>query len=110
MRDEKSMQLMKDVRIKLVGSDGTTAETRTDKKGYYKFDSTIVRRDVVYKMYLSKQGYYSVEGSESTKGYNNNKTLVHDFRMEPIPRRPSRCRRSTSTLPRPTSSRSSWTR
>ena len=88
VRDEKSMQLMKDVRIKLVGSDGTSSETRTDKKGFYKFDSTIVRRDVVYKMYLSKQSYYSVEGSESTRGYNTNKTIVHDFRMEPVPRRP----------------------
>lgn len=88
VRDEKSMQLMKDVRIRLVGSDGSNAETRTDKKGFYKFDSTLVRRDVVYKMYLSKQSYYSVEGSESTRGYNTNKTLVHDFRMEPVPRRP----------------------
>ena len=88
VRDEKSMQLMKDVRIKLVGSDGTSVETRTDKKGFYKFDSTVVRRDVVYKMYLSKQSYYSVEGSESTRGYNTNKTIVHDYRMEPVPRRP----------------------
>ena len=88
VRDEKSMQLMKDVRIKLVGSDGTNAETRTDKKGFYKFDSTIIRRDVVYKMYLSKQSYYSLEGSESTRGYNTNKTIVRDFRMEPVPRRP----------------------
>lgn len=88
VRDEKSMQLMKDVRIKLVGSDGTNVETRTDKKGFYKFDSTIIRRNVVYKMYLSKQSYYSVEGSESTRGYSTNKTIVHDFRMEPVPRRP----------------------
>jgi peptidoglycan-associated lipoprotein len=88
VRDEKSMQLMKDVRIKLVGSDGTNMETRTDKKGFYKFDSTVVRRDVVYKMYLSKQSYYSVEGSASTRGYNTNKTIVQDFRMDPVPRRP----------------------
>jgi len=88
VRDEKSMQLMKDVRIRLVGSDGTTAETTTDKKGFYKFDSTLIRRDVVYKLYLSKQSYYSLEGSESTRGYNTNKTLVRDFRMEPVPRRP----------------------
>ncbi len=88
VRDEKSMQLMKDVRVKLVGSDGTVAETRTDKKGFYKFDSTIIRREVVYKMYLSKQSYYSIEGSESTRGYNTDKLLVHDFRMEPVPRRP----------------------
>ena len=88
VRDEKSMQLMKDVRIKLVGSDGTNIETRTDKKGFYKFDSTVVRRDVVYKMYLSKQSYYSVEGSASTRGYSTNKTIVQDYRMEPVPRRP----------------------
>ncbi len=88
VRDEKSMQLMKSVRVKLAGSDGSQAETTTDKKGNYLFDSTVVKRDVVYKMYLQKQGYYSIEGSESTKGYTTDKTLVHDFRMEPIPRRP----------------------
>lgn len=88
VRDEKSMQLMQDVRIKLVGSDGTESETRTDKRGHYKFDSTVVRRDVVYKMYLSKKNYYSIEGSESTRGYNTNKYIKHDFRLEPVPRTP----------------------
>ena len=88
VRDEKSMQLMQDVRIRMVGSDGSTAETLTDKKGFYKFDSTIIHRDVVYKFYLSKQSYYSLEGSESTRGYNTDKTIVRDFRMEPVPRRP----------------------
>jgi len=88
VRDEKSMQLMQDVRVKLVGSDGTEKEVRTDKRGHYKFDSTIVRRDVIYKLYLSKKNYYSIEGSESTKGYNTNKYIKHDFRMDPVPRTP----------------------
>ena len=88
VRSEKSMQLLEGVRIKVVGSDGSEMETRTNKKGYYKFDSTQVRRDVVYKMYLSKKDYFSIEGSESTKGYTTDKTLVHDFRMEPVPLRP----------------------
>ena len=88
VRDEKSMQLMQDVRIKLVGSDGSESETRTDKRGHYKFDSTVVHRDVVYKMYLSKKNYYSIEGSESTRGYNTNKYIKHDFRLEPVPRTP----------------------
>ena len=39
-------------------------------------------------MYLSKKDYFSIEGSESTRGYNTNKTLVHDYRMEPVPVRP----------------------
>lgn len=88
VRDEKSMQLMQDVRVKLVGSDGTEKEVRTDKRGYYKFDSTVVRRDVTYKLYLSKKNYYSIEGSESTRGYNTNKYIKHDFRMDPVPRTP----------------------
>ena len=88
VRDEKSMQLMQDVRVRLVGSDGTEKEVRTDKRGHYKFDSTVVRRDVIYKLYLSKKNYYSIEGSESTKGYNNNKYIKHDFRMDPVPRTP----------------------
>ena len=88
VRDEKSMQLMQDVRVKLVGSDGSESEVRTDKQGHYKFDSTMVRRDVVYKMYLSKKNYYSIEGSESTRGYTTNKYIKHDFRMEPVPRTP----------------------
>ena len=88
VRDEKSMQLMQDVRVKLVGSDGAEYETRTDKRGHYKFDSTQVRRDVVYKLYLSKKNYYSIEGSESTRGYTTNKYIKHDFRMDPVPRTP----------------------
>lgn len=88
VRSEKSMQLLEGVRIRMVGSDGSQQETLTNKKGFYRFDSTQVRRDVVYKMYLSKKDYFSIEGSESTKGYNTNKTLVHDFRMDPVPNRP----------------------
>ena len=88
VRDEKSMQLMQDVRVKLVGSDGTEHETVTDRRGHYKFDSTIVRREVVYKLYLSKKNYYSIEGSESTRGYTTNKYIKHDFRMDPVPRTP----------------------
>ncbi len=88
VRDEKSMQLISGVNIKLVGSDGKEFATKTDKKGFYKFDSTQIRRDVVYKMYLSKTDYYSIEGSESTRGYTTNKTLVHDFRMLPVTKEP----------------------
>ena len=88
VRDEKSMQLVSGVNIKLVGSDGQEFTTKSDKKGFYKLDSTKVRRDVVYKMYLSKADYYSIEGSESTRGYTTDKTLVHDFRMMPVTKEP----------------------
>ena len=88
VRDEKSMQLIKGCKVKIVGSDGSEAETYTDKKGFYKFNTSQVHGQVVYKMYLSKVDYFSLEGSESTMGYNVDKGIVHDFRMEPVPQQP----------------------
>ena len=88
VRDEKSMQLMENVKVRLIGSDGKQYETYTDKKGFYHFDNDKVRRNVVYKIYLSKVDYFSLEGSESTCGYTTNKDIVHDFRMEPVPKQP----------------------
>ena len=85
VRDEKSMQLVKGAKVKLVGSDGSEAETYTDKKGHYKFNNSQVKGQVVYKMYFSKVDYFSLEQSESTKGYNVDKDIVHDCRMEPVP-------------------------
>ena len=88
VRDEKSMQLVEKAKVKLVGSNGTEYETYTDKKGFYRFDVDKVKHNVVYKMYVSKVDYFTTEGSESTKGYNVSKDLVHDFRLEPVPKMP----------------------
>ena len=88
IRDEKSMQLMENVKVRIVGSDGKQYETYTDKKGFYRFDNDKIRRNVIYKIYLSKVDYFSLEGSESTRGYTTNKDIVHDFRMEPVPKQP----------------------
>lgn len=88
IRDEKSMQLVENAKVKLVGSDGSEVETYTDKRGYYYFDSTQVKHEMVYKMYVSKVDYFSIEGSESTRGYTVDKGLVHDFRLEPVPKQP----------------------
>lgn len=88
VRDEKSMQLVEKAKVKLVGSDGKEYETYTDKKGFYRFDIDKVKHNVVYKMYVSKVDYFTTEGSESTKGYNVSKDLVHDFRLEPVPKMP----------------------
>ncbi|MBR5028287.1 MAG: OmpA family protein, partial [Bacteroidales bacterium] len=88
VRDEKSMQLMRGVKVRLVGSDGSELEEITDKNGVYRFGTDKIKRNVIYKMYLSKVDYFSVEGSESTYGYNTDKDIVHNFRMEPVPKQP----------------------
>ena len=88
IRDEKSMQLVEHAKVKIVGSNGTEYETYTDKKGFYRFDNSQIRRNVVYKMFISKVDYFTLEGSESTCGYTTDKDIVHDFRIEPVPKQP----------------------
>ena len=88
IRDEKSMQLVENAKVRIVGSDGSEFETYSNKQGFYRFDVTQIKRNVVYKMYVSKVDYFSIEGSESTCGYNTDKDIVHDFRLEPVPKQP----------------------
>lgn len=88
VRDEKSMQLLPETKIKLVGSDGSETETYTDGGGKYRFGNDAVKHNVIYKMYISRLNYFSTEGSESTFGYTTNKDIVHDFRLEPVPNEP----------------------
>ncbi len=88
IRDEKSMQLVENAKVRIVGSDGKEFETYTNKQGFYRFGQNQIMRNVVYKMYVSKVDYFSIEGSESTCGYTTDKDLVHDFRLEPVPKQP----------------------
>lgn len=88
VRDEKSMQLIRGAKVRIVGSDGSEYEEITDKAGFYRFGTDKIKRNVVYKMYVSKVDYFSVEGSESTCGYNTDKDIVHNFRLEPVPKQP----------------------
>ena len=88
IRDEKSMQLVENAKVRIVGSDGSEFEAYTNKQGFYRFDVNQIRRNVIYKMYVSKVDYFSIEGSESTCGYTTDKDIVHDFRLEPVPKQP----------------------
>lgn len=88
VRDEKSMQLIQNAKIRIVGNNNTSFETYTDKNGFYRFNEDQIKRNVIYKMYLSKVDYFSLEGSESTCGYNTDKNIVHDYRLDPVPRQP----------------------
>lgn len=88
VRDEKSMQLVENAKVMIVGSDGAQFETYTNKKGFYRFNTDQIKRNVVYKMYFSKVDYFTLEESESTRGYTTDKDIVHNVRMEPVPKQP----------------------
>lgn len=88
------------VSLKLVGSDGSTAETKTDKNGYYKFadngDKRYVNEKTSYVLSTSvgndiktkeaPLGFInsSVKAKETTVGVTESKVFKHDFCLIPI--------------------------
>ncbi|MFZ4401138.1 MAG: OmpA family protein [Bacteroidales bacterium] len=85
IRDDNTLQLMDGVAVKMTGSDGTTIETKTNKKGIYKFDDKQFLTNVTYKLVIKKEKYFGEEGTESTVGLNANKDFVHNFNLKLIP-------------------------
>ncbi len=88
IRDDNTLQLLEGVVVKMTGSNGTTVETKTNKKGIYKFDNKQVLPGVTYALTVKKEKYFGEEGKISTVGLNANKDFVYDFRSKPIPKDP----------------------
>ena len=88
--------------MKLVGSDGSTAEVKTDKNGYYKFAENETKRYVnentsyvlsteVANEIKTKEaplGFLnsSTKAKETTVGVTESKIFKHDFCLTPIER------------------------
>ena len=98
--DCKYKETIEGVTMKLIGSDGSSVETKTDKTGYYKFAengenryvneatsyvlSTAVANSV--KTNEARKGFLasSVKAKETTVGINESKIFKHDFCLTPI--------------------------
>jgi len=88
VRDDNTLQLMEGVVIKMTGSNGTSIETKTNKKGVYKFDDKQVLTNVTYTLSVKKDKYFGEEGKISSVGLNANKDFTYDFKLRPIPKDP----------------------
>ncbi len=94
-----SKESIEGVTVKLVGSDGSSVETKTDAAGYYKFAEngstryvnpntsyviTVIAGDA--KTSLAKLGFLnsSEKAKETTVGVEEAKTFKHDFCLSPI--------------------------
>lgn len=88
VRNDKSMQAIEGAKVKLIGDDNTTLETRTNRKGEYSFSNEQINYNVNYKIQVSQIDYFNTEGKENTVGLTTSKDLVHNFALTPIPKEP----------------------
>jgi peptidoglycan-associated lipoprotein len=99
--DKKFLEVVPGVTVKLVGSDGSSVETKTDAAGYYKFADngtaryvnpntsyviTVIAGDA--KTTEAPLGFLnsSEKAKETTVGLEEGKNFKHDFKLDPIVR------------------------
>lgn len=88
IKDEKSLQLVAGVAVKLTGSDGKTIQAITNPKGEYQFTKSQIKGETTYDIIVEKNGYFNVAGKETTVGLTKSQNLIRDFMISPIPNEP----------------------
>jgi peptidoglycan-associated lipoprotein len=69
---------VKGASIELQGNDGTIVTVKTDKRGVYIFDKTMVKPNTVYKLTATHKNYLSARGIQSTVGLVESTDLFQD--------------------------------
>lgn len=88
VKDDRTLQFIPMASVKLVGSDGTSVEAKTDPKGFYSFSKSQIKPNTTYDLTVIKEGYFNKKARETTVGVEKNKDFVIDFILEPIPEKP----------------------
>lgn len=73
--------------VKLVGTDGSSVEKKTDNLGFYQFaengDSRYLLPSVTYSITVSVPDYLNGKGKETTVGVTQSTTFIKDFALQP---------------------------
>ena len=79
--DEETKVILEGSKVKLIGTDGSSAETLTDSNGYYSFELSY---PVSYSIVASKERYYVGKGKITTRNHSESKILFTSFELKKI--------------------------
>ncbi len=88
VKDDRTLQFVPLATVKLVGSDGSSVDAKTDPKGFYSFSKSQIKPNTTYDLTVVKDNYFNKKARETTVGVEKNKDFVIDFILEPIPEKP----------------------
>ncbi|NTW23536.1 MAG: OmpA family protein [Lentimicrobium sp.] len=88
VKDDRTLQFIPMASVKLVGSDGSSVEAKTDPKGFYSFSKSQIKPNTTYDLTVVKDNYFNKKARETTVGVEKNRDFVIDFILEPIPEKP----------------------
>ena len=86
IRDNQTLQYIGNAKIVLKGSDGSVLQTTTDKRGYYHFGKTQIKKNTTYTLDVTHTGYFANhDGKTTTVGLLKSKDIILNLNLEPIP-------------------------
>ncbi len=88
VKDNRTLQYVVGASVKLVGSDGSSFETKTNLNGAYDFGKNEILPNTTYNITISKKNYFNGIGKETTVGLEHSEDFVHNFMLKTIPEEP----------------------
>lgn len=74
--------------VKLIGTDGTSAEVQTDANGEFEFakngDGDYINENTSYSITVSKPQYLKAKGKETTVSVTESRVFAHLYELQPI--------------------------
>ena len=75
-------------KIKLLGTDGSSASTTTDENGNFFFvengPNRYVNKETSYSIVVEKEKYLNAQGKETTVGLDKSRKFFHEYTLQPF--------------------------
>jgi peptidoglycan-associated lipoprotein len=88
VKDNSTLQFIEGVRIRMVGSDGSSVVAKTDPKGFYSFSPSQIKPNTSYEMMIDLENFFNKKATVSTVGVERSEDIIRDFLLDPIPDEP----------------------
>jgi len=88
VKDVETEKPLANAKVKLVGTDGSSAEAITDENGNFSFiengAARYINPNTSYSLLVEKEKYLNAKGKETTVGQEKSKKFFHEYALQPV--------------------------
>ncbi|MBL4594257.1 MAG: OmpA family protein [Flavobacteriales bacterium] len=88
VKDVETGNILAGATVKLIGTDGSSAQTTTDENGNFYFvengPDRYINKETSYSLVVEKKTYLNAKGKETTVGQETSKKFFHEYALQPF--------------------------
>jgi len=89
VKDIETKEVLAGAKVKLIGTDGSSAEVTTDENGNFVFDENgpntrYINPETSYSIFIEKDKYLNAKGKETTLNLTKSVTFDHEYFLQPF--------------------------